>query len=434
VVSLKARNDSGGRECVSLPDLDLTVMMTTTPGAPSSALSPSISSTTSSDPHQGLQKPTISPLPPLPPLPPPSLSLQPSKRPSTAPGLPLAQDPHNPPQLSGFAATRASVRKTPTLSNLFDIKQSKRSNQLHLGPPSSQTLSPTSPAVRSTVSQSSSQSDRRSSSTRRPPASFSANGIETAYGPPPALITRSSSYHSEILRAQNPAASALAAQQQKPYNSSTLPPHRNSSTKEKSRDKLADWAQQKSQFPLPSQTMASRTMDSLDAVVHQNRSWTLGPTSHNSFGSSELSPRDPRRQTFRQNSDEGMESSQSSEDLFLKLGNDRTEDSETAELTARLDHMHVSIPIRESTSIAVSLVLVKANLNTGRFVAGPLQKDPLQVTAVGLHIIPPDEIPLLLNQCFQIEIHFLVKIQHMFNEDRLVLHQSSVLHGQDQPQ
>lgn len=256
------------------------------------------------------------------------------------------------------------MRKTPTLSNLSDIQQPKRSNQSHLNPPSSQLLSPASPAVKSTASQSSSRSDRRSSSARRPPASFSANGIETSFGPPPSLITRSSSYQTELLRAQNPATSALAAQQQKPYNSSTRQSRRSSSSQEKPRDIIADNAQQTSPPVFSPEPMASRTMGSLDAVVHQNRNWTLGPASQNSFGSGELSPRGPRQQTFRKNSDEGMESSQSSDDLFLKMGNDRSEESETAELTARLDHMHVSINPCEPSS-ATSTVLQMYRKLTG---------------------------------------------------------------------
>lgn len=84
-------------------------------------------------------------------------------------------------------------------------------------------------------------------------------------------------------------------------------------------------------------------MDSLDAVVQQNRRWNLGATSQLSYGSSEFSPRDPRQQTFRQNSDEGMESSQSSEDLFLKLGTDRMEEPDTSDITARLDNLNVSL-------------------------------------------------------------------------------------------
>jgi hypothetical protein len=310
----------------------------TPPVAPSSDLpAPNLA------PRPHRDKSSLAALPPLPPLPPPppdSPSLKPAQRPSTAPGLPLAQDPHNPPKLNGFAATRASVRKTPTLSNLSDFHHPKRSNHTRAINSSTQLLPPSTPPVRPSVSRSSSRSERRSSSARRPPASFSANGIETSFGPPPALITRGSSYTSELLRAQNPAASALAAQQQKPYNSSTYPSRKSSS----SQDKLADWAQQKAQFVLSPQQLATRTMESLDAVVRQNRgTWNLGPASQNSFGSSELSPREPHQQPFRHASDEGMESSQSSDDLFLKMGNDRAEERETAELTARLDHMHVSL-------------------------------------------------------------------------------------------
>jgi hypothetical protein len=146
------------------------------------------------------------------------------------------------------------------------------------------------------------------------------------------------------LRAQNPAASALAAQQQKSYNSTTTTTTRRaSSSTDKSRDKLADWAQRKAQVLFSPQLLASKTMNSLDAVVQRNRGkWTLGLASPQSFGSTDASPHDTHNQTLKQNSDEGMESSQSSDDLFLKLADDQTPLSETAELAARFDHMHVS--------------------------------------------------------------------------------------------
>jgi hypothetical protein len=53
----------------------------------------------------------------------------------------------------------------------------------------------------------------------RPPASHSCNGIETAFGPPPALVTRAASYNSDLSRrAQSPAAQTLLLQKNKPYS------------------------------------------------------------------------------------------------------------------------------------------------------------------------------------------------------------------------
>lgn len=61
----------------------------------------------------------------------------------------------------------------------------------------------------------------RASFSRRAPASRSSNGVDTGKGPPPAIVTRSSSYTSTsdlARRAQNPAAATLAQQRDKSYN------------------------------------------------------------------------------------------------------------------------------------------------------------------------------------------------------------------------
>ncbi len=66
-------------------------------------------------------------------------------------------------------------------------------------------------------------------------------------------------------------------------------------------------------------------MESLDAVVRGNRtSWSRGASEIPS-PKSEFMRNHNRPRTLRQLSDEAMESSQSSEDLFLKLADDADE-------------------------------------------------------------------------------------------------------------
>jgi hypothetical protein len=65
------------------------------------------------------------------------------------------------------------------------------------------------------------QASSTSSFSRRAPASRSSNGVDTGKGPPPAIVTRSSSYTAPsdlARRANNPAAATLAQQRDKSYN------------------------------------------------------------------------------------------------------------------------------------------------------------------------------------------------------------------------
>jgi len=302
-------------------------------------------------------------------------------RPSTAPG-PQSTNSNYPsdvtPVLStskGSRVTRASsVRKSHTTSDL-NVPKRPRPQHLNLSNPSSDNLSlsgllsPTSihPRATSSLSRSSSRSDRRSHSVRRPPASFSSNGIETSYGPPPALITSRNPYHSELARlAQNPAASTLAAQQQKPYNHSTFPgklhsskPTRSDSlSRPRSRGRTIDNPQHRAGGLLSPTALPGQTMDSLDAMMSQNRAnWQHGSPSDQSF---DLSPSSGTRNMARI-SDEGMASSQSSEDLFLKLANEsqqklpqqqsqpqqlqkhQREQAEMGEVSEQLENLQVSL-------------------------------------------------------------------------------------------
>jgi hypothetical protein len=72
-------------------------------------------------------------------------------------------------------------------------------------------------------------------------------------------------------------------------------------------------------------------MESLDAVVRGNRSsWSRGPSTDVPSPKSEFMRSHNRPRTLRHLSDEAMESSQSSEDLFLKLADDADERTRNA--------------------------------------------------------------------------------------------------------
>jgi hypothetical protein len=182
-------------------------------------------------------------------------------------------------KLKSFAASRGFA------SNLSDLRVLKqRSTGRHLSP-----LSPGDSARDRSPS-----TEAKSSATKRSPASFSANGIETSHGPPPSLITRSS-YQSDLARrAQNPAASALAAQQHKPYN-----------------NRPALLSPTALQFP-------TQPLGSLDAVMSSRFSAADPPLPPSRSGD-----------RYAQSDDEiheSIESSQSNEDLFLKLAQDSISD------------------------------------------------------------------------------------------------------------
>jgi hypothetical protein len=91
-------------------------------------------------------------------------------------------------------------------------------------------------------------------------------------------------------------------------------------------------------------------MESLDAVVRGNRtSWSRGAASEIPSPKSEFMRSHNRPRTLRQLSDEAMESSQSSEDLFLKLADDADE---------RTRHAH---PVSPTSQLPVSQQLTSAS-------------------------------------------------------------------------
>jgi hypothetical protein len=275
-------------------------------------------------------------------------------RPSTAPSQ---STPANT-QSSDFGllfTPRVSVRRSPTLNDFVDLhiaKRPARGRRLSSASSTSKNspsglLSPIIP-VDNANPRSPSISERRSPSARRPPASFSANGIETSFGPPPSLITRNSNYHSELaIYAQNPAASALAAQQHKSYNGKNQPsrPQRadsGTSLSAQSRDRTADWANTKAQTVLSPSPTSMKRLDSLDTVMTHNQSnaWSQGPISDMSHQSGEL-PTTEQQHNKKDKAEGGIESSQSSEDLFLKMALDNPEQRDTDLERRQVGRFHI---------------------------------------------------------------------------------------------
>jgi hypothetical protein len=274
-----------------------------------------------------------------------------ANRPSTAPGLPaaaqsslkssLAKHPFSPP----FPATSHPLSSAIDFQ-LPSVQPASRPKTSYAPNSSSATSAPSSSAL------SSSRRDRRSSS-RRPPASFSANGIETSFGPPSALITRTVSYNSDFARrTQNSAAaSALASQQANLSTDHLSSPDspKSDQTRLVTIDRPIAGAQNHSQFVLspPPASRRLATMESLDTVVRSNRtSWSRAAVSDHPSPKSGLLLNPNRPRTLRQLSDEAMESSQSSEDLFLKLADDAHERTRNAH------------PISPTSQFPVSLRLI----------------------------------------------------------------------------
>jgi hypothetical protein len=86
-------------------------------------------------------------------------------------------------------------------------------------------------------------------------------------------------------------------------------------------------------------------MESLDAVVRGSRtSWSRGAAAEIPSPKSDFMRSHNRPRTLRQLSDEAMESSQSSEDLFLKLADDANERTRNAYPASPPSQLPVSRP------------------------------------------------------------------------------------------
>jgi hypothetical protein len=98
-------------------------------------------------------------------------------------------------------------------------------------------------------------------------------------------------------------------------------------------------------------------MESLDAMMSRNRThWQHGSPSDRSF---DLSPSGGNRNMGRI-SDEGLESSQSSEDLFLKLANESQQQQQPQESQQQQKHQREQAEVEEISEQLQNLQVCKS--------------------------------------------------------------------------
>ncbi|KIW01239.1 uncharacterized protein PV09_07282 [Verruconis gallopava] len=163
-----------------------------------------------------------------------------------------------------------TIRKSPTLPDLSQPND-------NLKRPQSRRVYSATPNLASPRLPETDVDSKTSSSSKRAPASRSSNGVDTGKGPPPALVTRSSSYtgFDPARRAQSPAAAAFAQQRQKPYSlrplaTETSRPSSDSFDLQSPRDR------QSSDFfsPLSPGVATSGFESSLEAIMDQQSTYS----------------------------------------------------------------------------------------------------------------------------------------------------------------
>lgn len=168
---------------------------------------------------------------------------------------------------------------------------------------------------------------------RRPPASFSSNGIETSFGPPPALIARRS-YTSDIARkAQSPA--QQAQKQQNTFGRPTLSKSDRARTDRSITIRPASSHTHKSTAPyidaksslLSPATISQSLASTRDAMDDGRIADNASSTGEDEFYDAHGQPHTANSGHLRV--DGGDTSGQSSDDLFLKLANDAPESKRT---------------------------------------------------------------------------------------------------------
>jgi hypothetical protein len=236
--------------------------------------------------------------------------------------------------------TRASIRKPPTSIDLSDgakrprrLSSTSTSSQRHPSPASS----PHYPS--STYSHSPEPLKPPNS---RPPASRSSNGIETAFGPPPALITRAASYHSDLSRrVQSPAAQALLQQRNKPH--SIKIPAKDHALEKK--DSFLEYFSPKhidvESSPLSPKLPKPFSAHSLDAIMDRSSAMNRNNGYLDDGASAYTDGLSPTADGASRGEQE--DSGQSAEDLFLNLAEDNPADSRAYETQSRLERRLVCL-------------------------------------------------------------------------------------------
>ncbi|KAF2433177.1 hypothetical protein EJ08DRAFT_93341 [Tothia fuscella] len=275
----------------------------------------------------------------------PSVSDLESHRPRTAPSPQTGSTSTSPakaptsldfiPRIKIFNSLRTRANKnrdrTPILGDLTGNNYSK--HQL-----SSTSLSSSSRSVSSPYALES-HSEIKLPSSRRPPASWSSGGIETSFGPPPALITRGS-YNSDLARrAQSPAATTLAQQKHKPYTISVPAKDLHIVFKQDSfintPSQQHDQSLEADSSPLSPNLEASSYSLSINAMMDapSARSATSG------FQEGGVSTYTDRPSSVHDSLPGGdtEDSGQSAEDIFLNIAEDNPVESRQYETQSRLE-------------------------------------------------------------------------------------------------
>lgn len=211
---------------------------------------------------------------------------------------------------------------------------------------SSQSISTYHPAPSTSYSNSqlsASPVNSRSTPARRQPASRSSHGIETASGPPPALITQRS-YTTEVPRRQPAPADLIATRPHLRHRSQT---DSNIDTKAQRQHVFVD--ERTYDSPLPSSSVKTRResdkgkarMD-LTSSIEKNRQSPGDDLNQISRGLARKDPSKTLSVLGEPNAQEGTKPQRSQEDLFLNLANSGTLADEPKEGMSRSERRHVS--------------------------------------------------------------------------------------------
>jgi hypothetical protein len=232
---------------------------------------------------------------------------------------------------------RVAIRKPPTSSDLSDgAKRPRRLSSTSTSTSTSTSSLRQQPHLPYTHPQ---PAEPLKSPHSRPPAWHSCNGIETAFGPPPALITRAASYNSDLSRrAQSPATQTFLQQKSKPYNVKTP-------TKDHALEKKDSFLECTSPEPLDAATLPKSpkpvSPHALDAIMDRSAARNRNNGYLDDGASAYTDGLSPTADGA--SGGEQEDSGRSAEDLFLNLADDSPADSRAYDSQSRLERRLVCL-------------------------------------------------------------------------------------------
>ncbi|KAI8941107.1 hypothetical protein NX059_002345 [Plenodomus lindquistii] len=206
----------------------------------------------------------------------------------------------------------------------------------------------TATTTTATTATTTSQGPRSPTGARRPPASFSAHGIDNSRGPPVTLVTRG---NSDIARRPQPQpADAAYAHQQLLQPALASPGGSQASSSRKRRESVSREPGSAPRPPLPQrpfsqqQTMLAPTMSRQNSASTARPQQQRMPSSSDESSESEIGPRsrldDFRAAPSRQGAaDASATDSEHAEDLFLNIAADSAPRQRSVEAPARIDRL-----------------------------------------------------------------------------------------------